>query len=369
MKHKIAKFTNPLQVLAFALLSILLIIGLLQITRPFLSAMILATIVAYLCFPLYKLLDRKTGLGTKTKTSLITLFLALVILIPILFLISSVVKEANNISASISELINGGGIEKLVDQINELLAKLPFGNFSISLDWLINLFETLAESFVNWLSNSFSNIASSTVAFVTNLLIFIIVFVSILPNWQKIVEYTKKSSPFGKNITELYSVKVSAMTKDMVLGSLIIASVNAIILGITFWILDIPLVSVAMIACFLLSFIPMLGPSFIAIPVAIILILNGSWVSGLILLAIHFIILSNTDIFLRPIVVSEEAKMPIALMTIAILGGVAVYGFLGVVFGPLIMILFITSLEIYRQNYSEERGLGTKISRIFKKKK
>ena len=79
---------------------------------------------------------------------------------------------------------------------------------------------------------------------------------------------------------------------------------------------------------------------------------TGHYAAGLIILGGYFLIVSNVDTFLRPRLISKEAEMSFAQLLLSTLGGYELFGFFGVVYGPVMMILFLTALEVYEKFYS-----------------
>jgi len=81
---------------------------------------------------------------------------------------------------------------------------------------------------------------------------------------------------------------------------------------------------------------------------------HGNYVGGVLVLAGYFLIVSNIDNLLRPRLVSKEAYLSFALVLLSALGGYELFGFFGVVYGPVLMILFLTVLEVYETYYSHD---------------
>ena len=99
----------------------------------------------------------------------------------------------------------------------------------------------------------------------------------------------------------------------------------------------------------LLSFIPIGGTALIWAPTAIILLMGGAILKGLILLGVGVLVISMVDNLLRPFFISSRTNIHPLLLFFAVLGGIQAFGLIGVVAGPLIATLFLTLLEIYIQ--------------------
>jgi predicted PurR-regulated permease PerM len=116
----------------------------------------------------------------------------------------------------------------------------------------------------------------------------------------------------------------------------------------------------------LLAMIPMVGISWLVIAMAIISFLTGNWVQALILLGGFYGVVNWIDILLRPRLLAEEASLNFALFMLALFGGLAWAGVMGLFYGPILMLLLVTTIEIYAERYAhEDRSLlGEALGRL-----
>lgn len=321
--------------------------------RDFLGVIALAALIAYLFNPIYnkllQLFRNKRGLaaGVTTTLSFIIIGIPVALIIAITIsqattLINNIQKDfASNPNTSLTQVVDG-----VVNQINSITA--PFTHSAETLQtqdvltYMRSILPDIAKTLVQLITVTVGSIPRFIMYAVTYIFVLIALFV-----YQKgIVDGIKTLSPFNTDINNMYFKKVGAMTSAMVKGQFIIAfaqgTVSAAALAIAgfkpyfffFWVLFT-----------FLSFIP-LGAGIITIPLGIILLLTGNIWQGLLVLGNHFIIVTNID-NVRPKLVSKEAYMPAALTLLAAFAGVAHFGFLGVVYGPIIMILIVTTIETY----------------------
>src|SRR5215211_4407062 len=137
----------------------------------------------------------------------------------------------------------------------------------------------------------------------------------------------------------------------MFLGIFVIAVAQGLVTGLLFWIAGVPYSPLLTLVAVVASMFP-LGASLVALPVGIFLLIVGNYVGGVVVLAGYFLIVSNIDNLLRPRLVSKEAYLSFALVLLSALGGYELFGFFGVVYGPVLMILFLTVLEVYETYYA-----------------
>jgi predicted PurR-regulated permease PerM len=100
----------------------------------------------------------------------------------------------------------------------------------------------------------------------------------------------------------------------------------------------------------LLSIIP-LGGGIVTIPFGIGMALFGNVPGGLFVVVWHLVVVTNIDNFLRPILVPREARLDPALMLLAVFSGIAMFGFWGIVIGPVVMIVIVTTISVYLAVY------------------
>ena len=91
---------------------------------------------------------------------------------------------------------------------------------------------------------------------------------------------------------------------------------------------------------------------------AIIAIITGNTTSAVIILFGFYVVVNPLDLLLRPRLVSKEAYLNFALMLLALFGGLAVGGLMGMIYGPVFMILFITTIDIYAKYFSNNPELA-----------
>ena len=122
-----------------------------------------------------------------------------------------------------------------------------------------------------------------------------------------------------------------------------------------------------------LSIIP-LGSGIVTIPFGIGMMLFGNIAGGAFVVLFHLIGITNVDNFLRPILVPKEARLDPALMLLSVFSGIAMFGFFGIVLGPVLMIVIVTTLSVYLAVYKGvEMDTGEAApderKRLFKRKK
>ena len=156
------------------------------------------------------------------------------------------------------------------------------------------------------------------------------------------------------------------MTKAMVKGQFIIAACQGFASALSLWLVGVNYFGFFFIFLTFLSFIP-LGAGIITIPIGVVFILTGHFWQGAFIIVWHMFVVSMIDNILRPHLVSPNTRLNTALMLLAVFAGMATFGFLGVVYGPVIMILLVTTIKIYAEYNSQRNRVGLATGSEFSK--
>jgi predicted PurR-regulated permease PerM len=174
----------------------------------------------------------------------------------------------------------------------------------------------------------------------------VFIFISFLKNQDKLVEIIHKLNPLQPSITDLYLGKMKAMTKAMVKGQFTIAMMQGLVDAALLFIVGYKYFVFWLVLITFLSIIP-LGGGIIVLPVGIVMLLTGHIWQGILLIVGHLIIVTNIDNVIRPRFVPKEASLDSALTILSVFAGIAMFGFLGIVIGPVLMILIVTTIQVY----------------------
>jgi predicted PurR-regulated permease PerM len=234
-----------------------------------------------------------------------------------------------------------GWMEKTIQALvagNIHLEEFRFAeNLSQAIAWVSQWVISILISFGQSLPRLFTNA----------LVVLVILYVSIprykSPGKQEILEIV----PFSTEITHLFLDKIDLMIKAMFKGTFVIAITQGLAMGFVFWLAGVPYVMFLTLISMFLSLVPLIGVSLVAWPVGIILILNGSVFRGVFIIAAFLIFVAQIDTFLRPRLVPKGAQLNPALVIISVLGGLGVLGIVGALYGPVVMILLVTSIDVY----------------------
>jgi predicted PurR-regulated permease PerM len=325
-----------------------------KILAPYLSLLVLAILTALMFNSVYRFFFKvfRKRSSFATVASMITVFL--VFLIPLLFFIDITVQQSIKFYNDVTAYIEGNDVSfsLIIGKINSLLGHLSFINYHLTESEIKSTILTVLKPFANFIVLS---IGGSVIEFIPKIIIFVFALAAFFPTYPKLFKYIKDLSPLDDKLDELYIHRIVAMATSMVKGTLIIALAQGLISGVALWLTHVPYPVFWTIVMIFLSIIP-LGSGIISIPVGIVQILLGNIWQGIFIIVNHFLIVTNIDNVLRPRLVSKEAELPPILTLLGVVGGLKMFGFFGFIYGPVIMIFLVTTLEIYKKFHQKQKA-------------
>jgi predicted PurR-regulated permease PerM len=354
---------NLRQRLFFFVVFAILILLTLTLLRPFLTVVIVSLISVIMLKPVYNFFLRWKWLkGRKRLASTLTLVaLFAIVIIPVLLIVQLTVSQLSGAFEDLSSL----NLDTLAESINGFFQGMPFlQGIQVDAANLENALHSLAGAVGKALADFAVSLASSIPNLIVQGVIFIVLVASLLPVYDVLIPKLEEISPLGPEISELYTLKITAMVKSLVLGVFLIAIIQGAAMGFFFWIAGLPYVFLLTLLSMLLAMIPMVGISWLVIALAAILFLTGNSGQALTILFGFYGVVNWIDLLLRPKLLRADAALNFALFLLAIFGGIAWAGIMGLFYGPVIMLLLVTTIDIYVERYANEDR--TALDRIFR---
>jgi len=192
-------------------------------------------------------------------------------------------------------------------------------------------------------------ILKNAASLVTTLAFMVFTLYFLLVDGKHLASLVVSAIPIERGITKMFMQKMSESGRQLILGFFLVAVYQGFMMFLlsTIFKLSTPLVFAALTA--VASFVPMVGASLVWIPLAIILGLTGEVGKAVLFGVLAAFFVSFTDNFLRPVVLGNRLKIHPLLIFFAIVGGLQLFGINGLILGPLIVIIFFASVELYDQ--------------------
>jgi predicted PurR-regulated permease PerM len=339
----------------FWLVFLVLIVLTILMVKPYITALVLSLIAVIMLTPLYNhFLARERVRGREKVAVSLTLLSFVGILVVPVFLVALVV--VNQLAAALASLASID-LEALGQEIAQALEALPLvANIQPEAVNVGEGMQNVMLAAASALTDLALSLGASLPGFLIQGMLFIVIVAALLPHYKTALESFQRLSPLGYDVSELYSRKITAMVSSLIKGVFLIAVIQGAAMGVFFWIAGLPYVLMLTILSMLLAMIPLVGISWLAIAVAVISLLGSNYVQAIIVLVGFYGVVNWIDLWLRPRLLSEEASIPLALFLLSIFGGLAWAGVMGLFYGPVIMLLLVTTVQIYSEQYAQEDG-------------
>jgi len=313
------------------------------IFKPFLAAIAWAVILATLSYPVYNKLHKILNLKSETLSALLmTLLILFILILPALFLGTTLTTEILSAYKYVNEnyLAQGAQGKEWFQKTNDFLAQ-----YKIDLKKIVaNNFKIVSTTIVSQTGDVFKGLVKNTIKFFLTIFTLFFLFkyggnALAELKWVIPISNTQKSKIFERFREVLYAIMY---------GILLTAIVQGTLGGLGFYIVGIPspvLFGAIMTLCALL---PAGGTSLVWLPAAAILFFQDHPGKAIFLVLWGFLVVGLIDNVMKPIFISGRSKLNFILVFFGILGGINLFGLVGVFVGPLIIAIFLAFLEIFK---------------------
>lgn len=321
--------------------------------RSYFVLIVVAAVGAYLFTPLFNWFGRRMSAGLAATCTLLSALVA--VIVPVGLLVVLAIVQISRMVTHVAGWVQRTGLSGLGDQtlhvVNQLLARVPFLHMTVTAESLRKAMVTVAQKAGEWALHFLQDTAGSLVGAVTSAIIFLYVFVALLTNRERLLALIRQLNPLGEDVTDLYLRKMGSMVRGTVNGQFVIAFCQGVAGAASVYVAGFHhgffIFAILLTA---LSIIP-LGGGIVTIPFGIGMIFYGNIVGGVFVILWHLIVVTNLDNFLRPILVPKDARLNPALMLLAVFAGIAMFGPWGIVIGPVLMIVIVTTISVYLAVY------------------
>jgi len=321
---------------------------------PFLSIIVIAAVVTGIFSPLYRYITRGKTIRPAIASFLICFVIFFILFIPIVFFVGVLSAEAYDLYLAAKDAMISKQIKSLMEGSRILeMANNVLVNFNIQLDVeeLNNYISEIAKFVGLFLYDQARSIASNMLAFVINFFLMLLVIYYLLIDGARLVSFIVDLSPLPNNQDEILLEKFRDMAGAILIGNGLGGLIQGTLGGIVFSIFGLHSPFLWGVIMGLLAFLPIIGIGIVFIPAAIFLFLKGR-IGASIFFVIFYIVLSGgVEYLFKPKLVGQRVKMHTLLVFLAIIGGLKLFGILGIIYGPLVITAFLTLTDIYRTSY------------------
>jgi predicted PurR-regulated permease PerM len=288
-----------------------------------------------------------------------TLLVLVVIVLPFTLLMASLASDVVNFYHQVEEMIKTGQLQAYFERVKEIpilkwiLARVGQHIDLSKTDPLPLLLKNLNQ-ISTFIFNQTTLLLKGFSTFIAGFFFTLLSLYYLFKDGSTLFEGLKEIAPLPAKEKDLLIQRFKDMIYATIYGGILIAIIQGILGGLSFWVLGLSSPIFWGTAMALLSFIPIGGTALIWAPAGIILLIGGAVSKGILLLGIGVFVISMVDNLLRPFFISTRTNIHPLLLFFAVLGGIQAFGLIGLIAGPLIATLFLTLIEIYIQGIQPE---------------
>jgi predicted PurR-regulated permease PerM len=319
-----------------------------QVLRPFLDVIAWSIVLVITFYPVHQRLLRRTS-RRSLSAFISSLLVVLTILIPVLLITALVINEIGDlkdlVQARFKEGIDLNAIRPVRQVVEWLSRHLGFDTSKLSAALSQHASE-LTQIAAKYSFTFAGNVTDLVVSFVFTVFAVFYLF----RDGDRLVSKIPDLLPLERLQSEALVRRIRDVIDGSIYGVLVIALIQGVLGGLAFTVLSVPSPVLWGLVTAVASLIPMLGTASVWIPCTIYLLFIGNWGRAIILAAFGGLVISSVDNFLRPKLVGQKVRLNELVMFFSVLGGLKVFGVLGIVLGPVLFAITGSLIEALRHS-------------------
>ncbi|CAK8712983.1 MAG: putative PurR-regulated permease PerM [Candidatus Electronema aureum] len=318
----------------------------LTMIQQFLMTIFMAALFSAMTHPIHRWLTPRLNNRENLASILIIAAIFCLILVPLGILIGVVVSQAMDVGQSVTPWVESfvkepGLLSKYLEKIPHYQKILPYR------DMIFGKGGEVVSNISTLLINSLSSIAKMTLNALVNVVIMLYVMFYFLTTGDLLLNKILYYLPMSHEDEELLLRRFTSVAGATMKSTLIIGIFQGGLCGLAFAFAGLPWAAFWGTVMAVLSIVPVVGTAGVWVPALIILAVKGDFSGVLILAVICGAVAGNLDNLLRPRLVGQDTEMHDLFVLFGTLGGIALFGIIGIIVGPIIAALFITLWEMY----------------------
>jgi predicted PurR-regulated permease PerM len=341
----------------FLICSLLL---LLKLFWTFVSSIVLALLIASLFYPLYSWVKRLLRDRDTFASLCVTIFLLLILVIPVGWFIGTLSNEAFEFYQRSTSQVSLKQVQDIIEndpvwaERFQKLGKLT--GLNITPESIEELAASIGKKVGLFLYSQITSMASNMLNLLIHFFLMMMTIFYLFQDGARLKKYLIELVPVPKEQLEKVANKFSEMGKALIIGNGMSGIIQGIFGGFGFFFFGLGSPFLWGTVITFMAFLPIVGATAVFVPATAILVLQGNTGLALGYLIYNVTYSSIVEYLVKPKMIGQGMQMNALLVFIGILGGIKLFGILGIIYGPLIITIFLTLAEIYRLEY-QKRGI------------
>jgi predicted PurR-regulated permease PerM len=359
--------TPSVQTLVFAAILVVLFLMVCRLFAPFFTVLLWSILLYVLVSPLHHRLIHKldfskpSGIILKNVWAVVfALGTGVIILFPLSFVASVFSRQIMDLTRFVRDVFGQrpDAMKEFFENISAIINDLSQGQLQITgveiERWILDLLSSSLQRLFSLSSTVARNVGTFLLGLV--LLVFTLFFFYVDgPYLSRLVLH---AIPIRQEYIKTLTGKFMDITRSLFFGYIMVALIQASMAYIIFIIFNVKGALILAMLTFICVFIPMIGGGIVWLPLGLIRIISGQATNGILFLIVSGFFISLLDNLLRPMFLRDRIQLHPLVIFFAILGGVSVYGFNGLIMGPMVVILFLTVLDMFLNEHKIGNKLG-----------
>ena len=310
------------------------------IIKPYFSYLLGAMVLSFVFYPVYCKIHAKFRNDSISAGVMIVLIL-LVVIIPISYVASQLISQSVVVFNDVGD-VNMTALDDLVSNISLML-----GYDFLFEDFLVDVSHEGRKFILAAMPQIFGSLSSLFLG------VFIMMFVMfyLFRDGEDIITYFLKLFPIKQENEHRLVEELGMVTRGVVYGQVAVAVVQGLLAGIGYAIFGVSAPVLWAFITLIASFLPTFGTALVWIPICLFMIVAGNYTAGVLLAIYCFVIVSSIDNVIRTKLIEEKTGLHPVLVLLGVLGGLKMFGLIGLVLGPVIIALMTILLKLYIDDY------------------
>lgn len=319
----------------------------LLVVLPYLQYVLLGAVLAYVLAPAQRTLERHVS-PTAAAGALIAGAL-LVLTVPIVYVLAVALRQASELVATVQDR----GLD--LDAIERRLATV---GYEVDLDAIFATFREHQEQIGEGLQGvaiGAIELIGGLPAVMIGITITLFVLFALLRDGDRLLAWFRAVSPLGEAVEAELFAELDRLMWASVVGNVAVSGVQALLLGVGLALLGVPGVVFLAVATFILGLLPLIGAFAVWLPLSLYLFAVGRPLAAA-LLFVYGSLVSVSDTYLRPIIIGHSGALSSAIIVVGIFGGIAVFGAVGLLIGPVVLGAAKVALDLFAREWIAPGG-------------
>ncbi|MDR3303334.1 MAG: AI-2E family transporter [Treponema sp.] len=347
---------RQIQNVVFIVILVLLFLVVARVFAPFFTVLLWSSMFYVMLSPLHRRLVSKINFNKRSAgvfRSLLAVAFAigsvLLILIPLLFVIWQVFKQAVELMKTVQDSLytNPAMLTDIFVQVADFVKEISADQIILDPHDIQHRIVSLLSSSLQTMFQFSSSLTKNVGSFLFNIVLMVFSLFFFYIDGPYLSQLFLHVIPIRKDYLSALVNKFSDITRNLVLGYIMVAMVQALMGFIVFSIFQVKGALVFAVLTFVCVFIPMVGGSLVWFPLGLVRVINGDLVGGIIFWIVSAILISFLDNFIRPMFLQDRIQLHPLIIFFSILGGLSVFKLNGLILGPMVVILFLTVLDLF----------------------